>query len=134
MPRPRRACSRSKLEDESLTPPEKARILTQLAALSRAAGVEPAAERRLLEALGTVPDHIPAIVALADFYADAERWNDLEAFLREILDGTHARRRRPPRSSPISTAGSRPRTRSSAATRTPTRRWSPPTACTAATC
>ncbi len=77
-----------KLEDESLTPPEKARILTQLAALSRAAGVEPAAERRLLEALGTVPDHIPAIVALADFYADAVRWTDLEAFLREILAGT----------------------------------------------
>jgi tetratricopeptide (TPR) repeat protein len=77
-----------KLHDESLTPPEKARILTQLAALSRAAGVDPAAERCLLEALGTVPDHIPAIVALADFYADAERWNDLEAFLREILDGS----------------------------------------------
>jgi len=77
-----------KLEDESLTPPEKARILTQLAALSRSAGVTPVTERRLLEALGTVPDHIPAIVALADFYADAERWNDLEAFMREILDGT----------------------------------------------
>jgi len=77
-----------KLEDETLTPPEKARLLTQLAALSRLAGVTPAAERRLLEALGTVPDHVPAIVALADFYADAERWNDLEAFLKEILDGT----------------------------------------------
>jgi tetratricopeptide (TPR) repeat protein len=77
-----------KLEDESLTPPEKARILTQLAALSRSAGVDPAAERRLLEALGTVPDHVPAIVALADFYADAQRWNDLESFMREILDGT----------------------------------------------
>jgi len=77
-----------RLEDESLTPPEKARIMTQLAALSRAAGVEPAAERRLLEALGCVPDHLPAIVALADFYADAQRWNDLEAFLREILDGS----------------------------------------------
>ncbi len=74
-----------RLDDESLTPPEKARIMTQLAALSRAAGVEPAAERRLLEALGCVPDHIPAIVALADFYADAERWTDLEAFLREVL-------------------------------------------------
>ncbi|MDB4960727.1 MAG: Tetratricopeptide 2 repeat protein [Myxococcales bacterium] len=74
-----------RLEDESLVPPEKARIMTQLAALSRAAGVEPAAERRLLEALGCVPDHIPAIVALADFYADAERWSDLEAFLREVL-------------------------------------------------
>jgi len=76
-----------RLEDESLTPPEKARIMTQLAGLSRAAGVEPAAERRLLEALGCVPDHLPAIVALADFYADASRWNDLEAFLRENLDG-----------------------------------------------
>ncbi|HLL21015.1 MAG TPA: tetratricopeptide repeat protein, partial [Kofleriaceae bacterium] len=76
-----------RLEDASLTPPEKARIMTQLAALSRAAGVEPAAERRLLEALGCVPDHLPAIVALADFYADAGRWDDLEAFLREVLDG-----------------------------------------------
>jgi tetratricopeptide (TPR) repeat protein len=77
-----------RLEDESLTPPEKARIMTQLAGLSRAAGVEPAAERRLLEALGCVPDHIPAIIALADFYADATRWDDLEMFLREVLDGT----------------------------------------------
>ncbi len=77
-----------KLDDESLTPPEKARIMTQLAALSRAAGVEPAAERRLLEALGCVPDHIPAIVALADFYADRDRWEDLEAFLKEITEGT----------------------------------------------
>ncbi|MDB4957800.1 MAG: Tetratricopeptide 2 repeat protein [Myxococcales bacterium] len=77
-----------KLEDETLTPPEKARLLTQLAALSRKAGVEPASERRLLEALGTVPDHIPAIIALADFYAESERWHDLESFLREILDGT----------------------------------------------
>src|SRR4029079_12901625 len=32
-----------RLDDGSLTPPEKARIMTQLAALSRAAGVEPAA-------------------------------------------------------------------------------------------
>ncbi|MBA3822065.1 MAG: tetratricopeptide repeat protein, partial [Deltaproteobacteria bacterium] len=77
-----------RLDDESLTPPEKARIMTQLAALSRVAGIEAAAERRLLEALGCVPDHIPAIVALADFYADATRWNDLEAFLREVLDGS----------------------------------------------
>ncbi len=69
---------------------EKARILTQLAALSRAAGVEPAAERRLLEALAVVPDHLPAVVALADFYADRERWEDLEAFLREVLEGEGA--------------------------------------------
>ena len=77
-----------RLEAETLTPPEKARVLTQLAALSRAAGIESAAERRLLEALGAVPDHLPAIVALADFYADAERWADLEAFVRQVLDGT----------------------------------------------
>ena len=77
-----------RLDDGSLAPPEKARIMTQLAALSRAAGVEPAAERRLLEALGCVPDHIPAIIALADFYADAARWTELEASLHEILDGT----------------------------------------------
>ena len=77
-----------KLEDEALTPPEKGRLLTQLAALSRAAGVEPAAERRLLEALGVAPDHLPAVVALADLYADAARWTELEAFLREILSGS----------------------------------------------
>ncbi|MBL0213962.1 MAG: tetratricopeptide repeat protein [Myxococcales bacterium] len=77
-----------RLEDESLTPPEKARIMTQLAGLSRAAGVEPAAERHLLEALGCMPDHLPAVVALADFYADAERWTDLEAFLRQILESS----------------------------------------------
>ncbi len=71
-----------------LAPPERARVLTQLAALSRAAGVEPAAERRLLEALAAVPDHLPAIISLSDFYADAQRWSDLEAFLREILDGS----------------------------------------------
>ena len=77
-----------RLEDESLTPPEKARIMTQLAALSRMAGVEPAAERHLLEALGCVPDHLPAVVALADFYADAARWTELEQFLRQILEST----------------------------------------------
>ncbi len=79
-----------RLDDGALPPTEKARILTQLAALSRAAGVEPAAERRLLEALGCVPDHVPAIIALADFYADGQRWDDLESFLRETL-GLRAR-------------------------------------------
>ena len=123
-----------RLEDESLTPPEKARIMTQLAALSRAAGVEPAAERRLLEALGCVPDHIPAIVALADFYADADRWNDLEAFLREVLDGTLLAAAPAALDRRSASPARRARTRSSAATRTPTRRWSPPIACIAATC
>ncbi|HRC55473.1 MAG TPA: hypothetical protein PKU97_06075, partial [Kofleriaceae bacterium] len=77
----------NRLGTPELPAAEKARILTQLAALSRAAGVEPAAERHLLEALAVVPEHLPAVVALADFYADRERWEDLEAFLREVLDG-----------------------------------------------
>lgn len=77
----------NKLEDQSLAPSERARVLTQLAALSRQAGVTPASERRLLEALNVAPDHVPAMVALADSYADAQRWSDLELFLREVLDG-----------------------------------------------
>ncbi|MEZ4360851.1 MAG: hypothetical protein R3B48_11780 [Kofleriaceae bacterium] len=77
----------SRLGTAELEESERARLLTQLAALSRAVGVEPAAERRLLEALAIVPDHLPAIVALADFYADRERWEDLESFLREVLEG-----------------------------------------------
>jgi tetratricopeptide (TPR) repeat protein len=75
------------LDDPGQTNDAKAKLLTQLAALSRAAGVEPAAERRLLEALSVEPAHVPAIVALSDFYADAERWDDLEAFLRDHLEG-----------------------------------------------
>ena len=121
-----------KLEDATLTPLEKALVLTQLAALSRAAGVMPAAERRLLEALVTVPDHLPAIVALADFYADGERWSDLEAFLREILE--HTTLTAAPALIADLIAGSRPHTRSSGATKTRIRRWSPPTACIAVTC
>ena len=75
------------LHDMALQAPDQARILTQLAALSRAAGVEPAAERHLLEAMSAQPDHVPAIIALSDFYADAARWDDLEAFLRDKLEG-----------------------------------------------
>ena len=77
----------NKLEDAALMPSEKARVLTQLAALSRAAGVTPASERRLLEALAVVPDHLPAIIALVDSYVDAERWNDVDTFLHQVLDG-----------------------------------------------
>lgn len=79
----------TRLEDQALHHEERARLLTQLAALSRAAGVDPAAERHLLEALSTVPGHVPAIVALADLYADTERWATLEAFLRDILSEEH---------------------------------------------
>jgi tetratricopeptide (TPR) repeat protein len=85
-----------RLEDQNLTAPEKARIHTQLAALSRSAGVEPAAERHLLEALTAEPGHVAAIIALADFYAERERYEDLEGFLRENLDDQE--------SAPLSTA------------------------------
>jgi Tfp pilus assembly protein PilF len=87
-----------RLEDPSMAVIEKARIHTQLAALSRAAGVEPAAERHLLEALTHDPGHVGAIVALADFYAERDRDQDLTDFLRDVIaeqtvEGEH---RQPP--------------------------------------
>ena len=74
-----------RLTDAALEPGERARVLTQLAALARAAGIELVAERRLTEALAADRGHVPSVVALADLYADAERWDDLEVFLRETL-------------------------------------------------
>jgi tetratricopeptide (TPR) repeat protein len=74
-----------RLDHEQLPPAEKARVMTQLAALGRSAGVEPIAERRLLEALGADATHLPAVIALCDLYADRERWEELEGFLRDTL-------------------------------------------------
>jgi tetratricopeptide (TPR) repeat protein len=71
--------------DGELAPPERARVLTQLAALARAAGVELVAERRLAEALDADGGHVPALIALADLYADSSRWDDLEKFLKDTL-------------------------------------------------
>jgi len=76
----------TRLADEALPAEEKARVLTQLAALARAAGVEAVAERRLTEALAAAPRHVPAIVALADLYSDAERWEDLAVWLQDTID------------------------------------------------
>jgi tetratricopeptide (TPR) repeat protein len=75
----------TRLEDRSLEPREAARILTQLAALARQAGVDVAAERRLGEALAADPTHLPAIIARADLLGEAQRYEDLEGFLREAL-------------------------------------------------
>lgn len=75
----------TRLEDESLEPGEAARILTQLAALARQAGVEAAAERRLVDALEADPTHLPAIIARADLLSEAGRNEDLETFLRDTL-------------------------------------------------
>ncbi len=77
----------TRLEDASLEPGEAARILTQLAALARQTGVGVAAERRLIEALAADPTHLPAIIARADLLGEGERYEDLEAFLRETLPG-----------------------------------------------
>ncbi|MEZ4403769.1 MAG: tetratricopeptide repeat protein [Kofleriaceae bacterium] len=74
-----------RLTDRELEPAERARVLTQLAALARQGGIELVAERRLVEALGADPGCVPAVVALADLYADAARWDDLETFLRGTL-------------------------------------------------
>ena len=71
--------------DGELAPDERARVLTQLAALARAGGVELVAERRLAEALDANAGHVPALIALADLYADASRWDDLEKFLKDTL-------------------------------------------------
>lgn len=75
----------TRLDSGELDPAERARVLTQLAALARAAGVEMVAERRLAEALDVDGGHIPALIALADLYADAGRWSDVETFLKETL-------------------------------------------------
>jgi tetratricopeptide (TPR) repeat protein len=78
-----------RLAADELTAPERARVLTQLAAFGRAAGVEPVAERRLREALAADPAHLPAVIALCDLYADANRWEDLESFVvRDVLEKT----------------------------------------------
>lgn len=76
----------TRLLDEGLPAEEKARVLTQLAALARAAGVEAVAERRLTEALAAAPRHVPAIVSLADLYGDAGRWEDLATWLIDTIE------------------------------------------------
>ncbi len=75
----------ARLQAASLGNKERAEVLTQLAALSRQAGLEPAAEQRLKEALGEQPEHLPAILSLADLLSHAERWQDLEVFLGDVL-------------------------------------------------
>ncbi|MEM9489290.1 MAG: tetratricopeptide repeat protein, partial [Myxococcota bacterium] len=76
---------KKRLEDETLDRAEKARLMTQLAALARQAGVDAAAERYLIEALDDQPDHLPAIIARADLLSESERWDDLAAFLAGVL-------------------------------------------------
>ncbi|MCA9679036.1 MAG: hypothetical protein KC464_28655, partial [Myxococcales bacterium] len=76
----------TRLEDTSLPAEEKARVLTQLAALARGAGVEMVAERRLAEALAASPRHVAAMIALADLYGDAGRWDELVTFLKDQLE------------------------------------------------
>ena len=76
----------NRLADEHLPVEERARVLTQLAALAKTAGVEAVAERRLMEALAAAPRHVPAIVALADLYGDAGRWEELATWLHETIE------------------------------------------------
>tara|TARA_R110002073_G_scaffold225022_9_gene385475 strand:- start:5956 stop:14361 length:8406 start_codon:yes stop_codon:yes gene_type:complete len=80
----------ARLQATSLESKERAEVLTQLAALSRQAGVESAAEERLKEALEHEPEHLGAILSLADLLSQAERWQDLELFLSEILPRVEA--------------------------------------------
>ncbi|HKE17623.1 MAG TPA: tetratricopeptide repeat protein [Kofleriaceae bacterium] len=75
----------ARLENAPSAPLERAQVLTQLAALSRQAGVDAAAEKRLDEALAVLPDHLPAILARADLLARGRRWNQLIDFIEEAL-------------------------------------------------
>lgn len=69
------------LEDRELEPTEKAQVMTKLASLASQAGVLADAERHLADALEAAPDYVPALLARADLLADADRWQELEAFL-----------------------------------------------------
>jgi tetratricopeptide (TPR) repeat protein len=68
------------LEDE-----ERARVLTQLAALARRAGLDPLAERHVDGALALAPGHLPALVAKADLLQAASRYDELETFLEAAI-------------------------------------------------
>jgi tetratricopeptide (TPR) repeat protein len=70
---------------EDLPAAERVRVLTELAALAQRAGVPAAAERRLEEALTVLPDHLPAVIARADLYQAEGAFEELAAFLREVL-------------------------------------------------
>ena len=67
--------------DEAHQPDE--REIRLLTALSRQAGVDAVAQKRLLEALEVVPDHLPAILARADLMAEKKEWDGLIGFIEE---------------------------------------------------
>ena len=71
----------SRLIEESLTDDERARVLTELAALARRAGVDAAAEHRLSEALEARPGFVPAVTAQANLLYGEKRYEELESFL-----------------------------------------------------
>ncbi|HUS67692.1 MAG TPA: hypothetical protein VMZ28_24320 [Kofleriaceae bacterium] len=80
---------KGRLEGATLEPMERAQVLTQLAALSRQAGVDAVAQKRLLEALEVVPDHLPAILARADLMAEKKEWDGLIGFIEEVMPRVH---------------------------------------------
>ncbi len=79
-----------RLDDEELDPQEKTRILTQLGALARRAGVNAVAERRLEEALAAVPDHLPAVLAMADLLMEGARFAAVEDFIEKVAPNLEA--------------------------------------------
>lgn len=81
-----------RLEDKQVGAAERVRVLTQLAALARAADLAPVAERRLLEAIAAAEHtaspraaQLAPVLALADLYRDAGRLAELETTLRDAL-------------------------------------------------
>jgi tetratricopeptide (TPR) repeat protein len=74
-----------RLEDEALDDEEKAALFTQLAALSRQAGVDSAAEHNLNRALGVLATHLPAIFAKADLLFENKQHSQLHEFLIQVV-------------------------------------------------
>ncbi len=81
-----------RLDDKTVAPAERVRVFTRLAALARAADLAPVAERRLLEAIAAAEHtesprvaQLAPVLALADLYRDAARWDELETTLRDAL-------------------------------------------------
>src|SRR6202042_876826 len=72
--------------DGSDSPEARAGVLTDLArAAVEGAGDTAVAQQRLEEALALVPDHLPAVLAIADLYYKEGQWELAEKRLTEAV-------------------------------------------------
>jgi tetratricopeptide (TPR) repeat protein len=72
--------------DMTPEPAARAAVLSDLARIAwEGSGDAPEAQRRLDEALALVPDHLPAILAIADIYYKEGQWEQAEKRLSEAV-------------------------------------------------